>query len=140
VPLSLDWLSSFPKLILLAAGTGITPMLKLALLPARTGHLLFFNREEKDCCLDSWLDQLEGFRWQHVLSQPSAEVSVRLLAVLRCAKPLVAVEWLDGPSVPVSAGDNRVLGPCRPVLCVWTAWLCANGSQLLSNHAQCARL
>eukprot|EP00045_Choanoeca_perplexa_P006815 m.58931 g.58931 ORF g.58931 m.58931 type:complete len:502 (+) comp13801_c0_seq6:72-1577(+) len=73
LPLSKDWLLEFDKLIFLAAGTGITPMLRPALLASNGGKLLFFNRHEKDCCLDSWLDLLQGCQWQHVLSQPSPE-------------------------------------------------------------------
>eukprot|EP00730_Choanoeca_flexa_P000729 TRINITY_DN10317_c0_g1_i3.p1 TRINITY_DN10317_c0_g1~~TRINITY_DN10317_c0_g1_i3.p1 ORF type:complete len:507 (+),score=72.76 TRINITY_DN10317_c0_g1_i3:134-1522(+) len=71
VPINTEWLDSFSSVIMLAAGSGITPMLKIAQMPRIKGQLIFFNRSEADVCLEAELRTLDNITTHHVLSQPS---------------------------------------------------------------------
>lgn len=74
-------LSSIQQLILLAAGTGFTPMAKVITatrgLSGKSVTLLFFNKTEKDIIWRDQLDRLEradsSFVCHHILSDPSSD-------------------------------------------------------------------
>uniref|UniRef100_UPI00398E52EA cytochrome b5 reductase 4 isoform X1 n=2 Tax=Pristiophorus japonicus TaxID=55135 RepID=UPI00398E52EA len=75
-------LKGISELILLAAGTGFTPMIKLIsftlkMSSFRRVRLMFFNKEEKDILWRDQLDQLSSkdkrFEVEYILSQPHPE-------------------------------------------------------------------
>lgn len=78
--MALDNLQGCKSVLLLAAGTGITPMIKVmlaALSQKKSVHLMFFNKTEQDIIWHKELEELtcksDGrFKVSHVLSRPSA--------------------------------------------------------------------
>ncbi|XP_059501246.1 cytochrome b5 reductase 4 isoform X2 [Stegostoma tigrinum] len=78
----LSQLEGITELILLAAGTGFTPMIKLINLALkipsfRKVQLMFFNKTEKDILWRDQLDQLalkdKRFKVEYILSEPHSE-------------------------------------------------------------------
>lgn len=109
-------LGSSTNLALLAAGTGITPMISLitwALTSSRLKvHLMFFNKTERDIILQEELDRLMSdnsrFSVEHVLSEASAKWSGR--------KGRVSLELLQSllPDVTTDIPNTYFVCVCGP--------------------------
>uniref|UniRef100_A0A1B6GQD8 Uncharacterized protein n=1 Tax=Cuerna arida TaxID=1464854 RepID=A0A1B6GQD8_9HEMI len=101
---NLQPLASITHLVLLAAGTGFTPMIPLITWALRSTRskvqLIFFNKSEKDVIWQEQLDKLmtdnSRFSVEHILSEPSSQWSGKTghinLSLLQSYLPVSSVD------------------------------------------------
>ncbi|XP_051880401.1 cytochrome b5 reductase 4 isoform X2 [Pristis pectinata] len=120
-------LKGMTELILLAAGTGFTPMIKLISFTLKISYfrkirLMFFNKEEKDIL---WKDQLDNltskdkrFEVEYILSEPHLEWTGKRGRIERslCSE-LLSRRTEEGKSLVCVCGPNsfteQVVGFCK---------------------------